>query len=492
MGYRDINIDIIRSSKLLRELYIYSSSRKIRVYLVGGLIRDLFFNRGEEYYDFDFVVEGENVLSFSRTFADIIGGSFFVLNDKFGKSRIVIRRGGKNVTLDFNGIEGKNIEEDLSKRDFTINAIAVELGEFFKHGGVRFIDPFLGIDDINARIINIVSEDSFKADPLRMLRAFRLSALYELNITSLTKDLIVRDRKLIKRVSHERIRDEIFKIISIDKSYKYIKEMDEVGLLAEIIPEIKPAKDLEQNEYHHLDVWNHTLTSVKNLEQLINNLSDHFFPYEDIIIDYLNEEPVYGRPKKALLKLIALLHDIGKAATRSLDDNGFIHFYNHEIEGERISGNIGKRLKLSNDEVSIIKNMVRNHLIMEQMDYFQINRKHVERFFNRCKGDGIGTILLSLSDILSIKGPRSPKNRDEIAFIIANRLIKIYMEEIKPVYDNPPLIMGRDLIKEFNLKPGPIFKKILDHVRTRQLSGDIATREEALDEVSKIISKIEY
>lgn len=222
----------------------------------------------------------------------------------------------------------KNLGEDLKRRDFTINTFAYN----YKSG---LIDYFNGIKDLNNKIIRTVGNDSerFQEDALRMLRAIRFSSELGFNIDNYTEKAVLENSNLLKNISVERIRDELKKILTSDNPSKGIIKLVELNLMEYIIPELLKLVDFDQrSKYHDKDIFNHVMTVLDGTE---NNL---------------------------YLRLAALLHDIGKPITFTIDNNGRGHFYGHEFTGEKITIEILKNLKFDNNTINKISKLVKNHM----------------------------------------------------------------------------------------------------------------------------------
>ncbi|MFB0527441.1 MAG: hypothetical protein ACETVT_01030, partial [bacterium] len=268
--------------ELLKLLLNFANKSKRKIFLVGGSLRDLLL--GRETKDFDLVPEGD-AEKFARNFASAVGGSFVLLDEKnkiyrVVKQRISKKKGKQIFNLDFSQMRGEKIKQDLLRRDFTIDAMAVRLDQI--EGSLKtlkrvellarlIVDPSGGIRDLRKKIVRRTSRKIFDDDPLRLLRGYRLAATLEFAIEEKTKDEIKKKVNLIKNVARERIRDELFKILSAPKSYLYFRRLHRVGLLNRIIPEIETMKEKPENYYHREGLWGHSLETLKSLEEILAN-----------------------------------------------------------------------------------------------------------------------------------------------------------------------------------------------------------------------------
>ncbi len=228
----------MKTFKLLNAL---AKKRKAKIYLVGGYLRDLILARTNK--DLDFVLTGR-LTDFVKEFAKKINGTFFLLNDRYQTNRVINKKDG--LTYDFTRMRARSIEEDLKKRDFTINALALDLE---KPVLLKVMDPYKGREDIRKRVIRVVSERAFTDDPLRLLRSIRFRALLNFRIERKTEKLILEKATLLKKVSGERIREELFEILALEDSHRFIRELDELKLLTQIIPEIEALPYLSAKQF---------------------------------------------------------------------------------------------------------------------------------------------------------------------------------------------------------------------------------------------------
>ncbi len=211
------------------------------------------------------------------------------MSEKEGVARVVKKEGRKTLQFDFAMFKGKDIIEDLSNRDFTINAMAIQISKFrisdfgFRISSIEIIDPYNGSKDLKDKIVRIVKPNAFSDDPLRMLRAIRLASDFDFKIEDKTIENIKSFTPSLNAVSSERVRDELFKIFKNPKSHYYIFLLDEYGLLDVVIPEIKDMKGLKQGSYHVYELWTHSLKTVEYLEDVIRDIKLYLPEYSNRI-----------------------------------------------------------------------------------------------------------------------------------------------------------------------------------------------------------------
>ena len=232
-----------------------AARRKHHVYLIGGFLRDHLLKRLNN--DLDFAVD-RSALDLARAFADAIGGAFVILDEERGCARVVVKQAESDLTFDFSDFRAPSLKEDLALRDFTINTLCVALDAVKPGAALDSLiqDSHGGVKDLKSGIIRRVSERSLLDDPLRILRAWSLRAQLGFQIEEATLTQIGELKDTLRPVSYERIRDELFKVLESPRAGRTIREMDTIGLLEKIIPQIRVMFDCHQGGYHHLD-WRH-------------------------------------------------------------------------------------------------------------------------------------------------------------------------------------------------------------------------------------------
>lgn len=316
-----------------------------------------------------------------------------------------------------------DIKEDLSRRDFTINAFAYNSREGLK-------DFFGGMNDLNNKLIRSVGDANkrFNEDALRMLRAIRFSTQLNFDIEENTLNAITDNKDLIKNISAERIRDELCKILISKNVRKGLNLLKECGLLQIIIPEIVPSIGFDQKNMHHFeDVFNHTLSVIEKCPEDLN------------------------------IRLAALLHDIGKPDVFFLDDNGNGRFFGHNTKSEKIARDILNRLRFDNKTIKTVCILVREH--MNVLD--NASNLAIKRLINRVSKENIYSLLaLQKADILSLKDPSVALYK---VSDMKNKIDNI-INSNTPLTVKDLAIDGGKLIKELQIKPGKLVGDILNHL----------------------------
>jgi len=451
-----------------------------RVFLVGGALRDYYLNRRGT--DFDFAVD-QGSIALSRRLARRLHGVFVLLDREHGSARVVKKQDGVVWTFDLTNWRGRSIQKDLSLRDFTINALAMDiLGEDTDDSSMLEVKG--SRRDLTAGVVRMVTPKIFKDDPLRLLRAFTLQATLGFKMDAKTRVQIKKDAHLISKAALERIREEIFKILASSRAQETLSSMDKIGLLPQVIPQITVMYGVKQGGYHHLDVWRHSLEVVSQLEKLVEGPhaghSQLFAigPFERMKA-YLHQPIGGGHTRLALLKMAAILHDIGKPETRRQEGRRMT-FHTHEHAGERITRQVAKQLKLSVKERFFLEDAVRMHLRPGYLSNFKRpSEKAIFRYLRDTKDEAGALAILSLADQAATRGPLTTEARSKHHAEICHMLIERYFE-LKDQKPKQRMLTGHDLIKVLKLKPSELFGKILVQVEEAAALGKIKTKEDAL------------
>lgn len=434
------------------------------VYIVGGTVRDLLAGRSPA--DIDLVVAGD----ISRTagqIAEKTGGRVVHLGKKgFDVLRVASPAG----IIDITPLAHPSIEADLMQRDFTINAMAYDVK------AQRVVDCTGGMTDMQKKRIRMVSPSAFENDPARLVRAYRMAAMLHFSISPETRDTIGSHRHLVRTVAGERVWSELVKIFDTADSAPILTSMADSGMLTAIFPELEPAIGCTQNCHHQFDVFDHSLRAYGKIEALLAGFGDRFPDLSAIA----EQEDLPGHA--AMLKYGALLHDVGKPATRKVDRHGRVRFPGHAGKSADITAPISRRLRLSNKQRDISDAIIRHHIrplfLFLSSENNSLGRTGTVRFFNRCGSLTLPIVVHAMADIMAKN--RVPKDRDRNFLSFCDRLASQYTEYKNRQAAVPPLISGRDLISVFGLSPSPRFKWILKQVDERRLSGELATRDQAL------------
>lgn len=432
--------EFVHNNKKIQDVLVYKGKRTL--YLVGGTIRDILL--GIEPKDYDFAVSGSGVY-FAQTFARKTKGAFVLLSKNDDEARVV----KDDVIYDFIGFGKGDVEDDLARRDFTVNSLAINCDT------LEFLDLFKGMKDLNKGIIRPTTTDSLRKDPLRVLRGFRFSL--ELGFDLSKNFFNLAEGVSLKKLAAERIGYEMLRIMGSSDSYKAVLKMNELGLLKEIFPE---ASKIIEDSY----LWGHSLNTYYAIEELVKN--SFFTKIEPEFSQY------FTRTKRIpLLKLAGLFHDIAKPDTFLLRE-GEVHFYGHDTKGAKIVQTLGhKRLKLSRDDGAMFKKLVKEHMRLHLLaTNTRLTDRAIRRFFRDLGDDWFGAMMIAWADGYATAGwTRHLEN-------VFTRMVELKRtDDAKPKVER--LVNGHDLIA-LGLKPGPKFKIILQELLDMQLEGKIKTKKE--------------
>ncbi len=455
-------------------------------YLVGGVVRDFLMGRRDRK-DLDVALRGDG-FEIARQAATLLGkvATFVALDSKHGTGRVVLR-GQRPATLDVTSFRASTLSEDLHKRDFTINAMALRIQDFLSGLMEPVLDPTGGRADLLSGTIRACSKDSFRDDAVRVLRAFRFMASLGFGISKETLEMVPPALEELPSKAPERIRDELIVTLSVDSSFPALKAMALSGVLETIFPELRPMKGCGQNAYHHLDVWDHSLETISRMENLLANAAEHFGSLSDQIYAYTRQEPVRDRPTLALLKLAALFHDSGKPASRFVDSKGKVRFFGHEKVSQEIFNEAGRRLKFASREIALVSGLIAGHMRPTIFTAQKVSLRAIHRLHSKYQRNVTGLFLLFLADLGASRGPARPPEAYERAGNQVLRALSICLEaEATP---RMPLLNGRDLMSLFSIGPGPHIGSLLRKLTELQDSGKIGTREEALEAAAKILAE---
>lgn len=462
-------------TEILHAMADVGRGRMLPLYFSGGVVRDWVLGRTPS--DIDLTI-ASGAMDYARELAALLGGAFVPLSPEEGVARVV--RG--NVCLDVSQFrEGTTtIEADLSRRDFSANALAVAFdcnNQLFAENG-RIIDPLNGLADIDSKVIRLAHQQALSADPLRMIRAYRFQAVLSWRVDQETSEAIARQSHLIRQVSGERIAAELDLLFGCGSPYQAICDMVKTGLLLHVLPELGPGVGLEQPSSHHLDVFGHSLETLRQMELIVRSPGDFFRDLADEVSVYLQEPR-----QKIRLFYAALLHDLGKTVT-AVEKEGKITFYNHDEAGVGLFSEIACRLRMSNEDRRRIGQLVKQHMWPFHLQNARmrtgVTPKAILKLGKASGDDLVGLFLLTMADSLAGQGPGKPMGMEEGVDRLFTDVFSAYQRQIKPLIA-APLLTGKDLIRELNLTPGPVFKRILDGLLEARVGVPEMTRSEALD-----------
>lgn len=462
---KELNTELFLHHPMVAKVRAVADPLGADLYLVGGALRDG-LRTGALPPDLDFMVLSDSTERKAKQVALQIAqdpdARYVLLDEAFGIHRVVWVD-GSGFVLDFSDGLENSLEKDLARRDVTVNALGLNLKTGTWH------DPFNGRADLSARHIRMVSEQNLVEDPLRLLRVFRIGAHLQASLESETLDAVRHHAPKLLSVAPERIQYEFLKLLSVEPCFPYINAMAETGLLEVLLPELTAAHEIPPNGYHHLNLFDHTLEVLHQSEQLLSE-----FP----AFDALRQEVRPGVTHMALIKFAALLHDVGKPATKAVRDDGRFTYYGHDQVSATMTDAVAERLRLSRDVTGMIKKLVRWHLYPCHFKP-DSSRKALLRFYRRMGEETPAVILLALADRYSTRGaPLTPADlqtsHDNHLWLLAR------YETERVVFTQPPLLTGTQVMQTLNLSPGPQVGKVMRALEEQQQLGNLTTEAEAL------------
>ena len=472
-------------SEMLAKLGEHLGRRGVPAFLVGGHLRDSLLSRPVGR-DIDVAVAGDSV-ALGRELATALAGKFVPLGQAFGTARVVAPDcEGNPWTVDLSRFTG-TIEEDLARRDFTINALALPLAQWASETpGEHLIDPFQGRADLVHKRLRAVSPRVFRDDPCRLLRSVRLAAALRFRLEPETARQILADAPHLGEVAAERVRDEFLHILALDGAKGSLEALDRLDLLCRVIPELAETKGVEQPKMHYWDVWGHSLHAVENAERVTKG-HQHSPVYTLIYwtaetAGYFSRDAGDGNSRRTMLKLAALLHDVAKPRTKQVDETGRTRFPGHSEAGAGMAEERLAQLRVGSRGIGMVSDMVRHHLrpahMMQGVEYLP-TRRAIYRFFRDVGDVAVDTMYLSQADYLAARGPELNPDQWANRARMTGHVIQSGFQQAE-AGPGLRLLNGNELIEQLHLSPGPVIGRLLERIEEARGAGEISTRDEAL------------
>jgi len=455
-------------SKVPKEVsHVTASLEKagFEAYLVGGCVRDLIMGSNPKDWDVTTNAKPEEIVKlFEKT----------VYENTFGTVAVMVSRETESSDVSYETVEvtpyrieakysdfrhpdevkwSHKLEDDLKRRDFTVNALALD-------SKGHLVDLFLGVKDIKDKTIQAVGDpkDRFSEDALRMLRAVRFSCQLDFSVSYEVTQSILQNAKLVKKISAERVRDELSKIIMSENPAAGISMLQKFGLLKHIIPELVEGIGCDQSGEHFYDVWNHSLLAAQHAA---------------------------NKNWPLAIRLSALFHDIGKPRTRRFGEDKrkkMYTFYGHEVVGARMAKKIMERLKFPRDEIDLVEKMVRNHMFFSDTE--KITLSAVRRIIHKVGREDVWRLMdVRECDRVGMKKKEAPyRLRKYFAMVEEALRDPISVSQLK--------IDGKFLQEELKIKPGPRMGWILHALLEEVLDAPEKNTVEHLSELAKSLDML--
>ena len=481
---------LIHGCRNISALVEVAQREKYDLYLVGGFLRDALLGRSGK--DVDFVSSKASELS--ELVARQSGNRAVLIDRNFGTVRFVpsvaTDRSRERYLVDLSPLRGASIFDDLYQRDFTINSLALNISDWKTNREISLLDPLGGIADLKARRLRLCSQSSLLDDPLRILRAYRLTSAYGLNLTVQTRKSIFKARHRLNEVAVERIRDEVMLVLSAANSVSILRMLDEDGILNLLLPECVNMADLQQNVSRPRDVWQHSLLALEALEFFLSNMRELFGGYAEEASAVLAQKLASHRTRQTSLKLGVLLHETGKPYRRSLNGKGAIQFRGRQLPGSELAASLCARLRLSKKEINFVSLLVSHHMRSSPLFPFPRTRKGALARFFRLGPELFWPLLLLLA--ADYKASQIGVSLGDELQPLRQRIcgwLDFYYKELKPRELEPPIVSGHDLMKHLHLSPGPLVGKLRDALAELRWVGRIGTQQEALEHAARLLKK---
>ena len=464
-------IDNIQNNFILKTITPFFKEQAESCYIVGGFLRDCLLNR--ESCDVDIVVPQNTAESTAKRLADFINGYFVELDNVNNIYRVVFE--DKINYVDIADCTGSCIEEDLKRRDFTINAIAYDLKK------QKLIDINSGLEDLKKGIIREISEFNITDDPIRILRAFRFQSELGFNFSDELKEIIKKHCLLIKNPAKERVNTELIKLFDGKYADGTLMDMENFGILEQVFPFVKDLKKVPPNSHHHLGLLEHSIETVKQVQLY----------YENAVADvksHLDETLFAGHKRIAYLKLGAFLHDTGKPSVWTIDtQTGRHRFIMHDSEGAKIIEPYLKDLKFSKKQISYLQKIIKNHIYPAGVvTSDETSEKAYLRFYRKMGDETIDLIAIAYADRMSALGPEITQEMINKNINGLDKLLNGYLKqktELKPL---PKLLDGKEIMQILNIPQSKELGKIIEKLKEAQISSDVITKEDAINFIKNL------
>ena len=464
--------------------------------LIGGAVRDLLLHR--PVHDLDYVVTAD-ALAIGRKLADALGGAYYPLDERRHIARVIWQREDGNLVVDIASLIGMTLLEDIQRRDFTINAIAMlPDGDLY--------DPLGGVSDLQDRILRPCSPDSLLNDPVRTIRAVRFLLDFDLKPAPGLDHLIWHAALYLAQISPERQRDEFIKTLALDRPHLAVEKMVDWRIADIMMPELLALHDVAQPPPHRFDAFDHTIQTLAWLSRIDRwmrgkdgaagaiekHIHQRLQPYRDTLQQYLLTPLTAERPRWLWLRFGAIAHDWGKASAFRENEEGGISFYRHEQESGRLTAEWMTRYRCARNEILFVRKLCEGH--MRPMNLFSAGesptRRTLFRFYRDMSDAAPGIILLFMADFLGARGDGVTLDTLDAMLTYALAWLRPFLlaETIVP----KPLLKGGELMQLFGLKPGPELGHLLAALQEAQASGDVQNRAQALAFIEKWLTERDH
>jgi poly(A) polymerase len=459
------------------------------IYLVGGAIRDFLLH--SKCSDFDFVMK-KNAIPEAKRIADQLHGSFYVLDAERQTGRVLLETPNKPLIIDFATLAGGTLQADLKARDFTINAIALDV----THPD-QLIDPLGGAQDIKKGILRPCGIESFKNDPVRVIRAVRFMQALCLKLDEAARATLIEAAPRLREVSAERKRDELFHVFENKNVKGSCNLFQQFGMWEQIFPSLDMLENVGLIPPHVHNLTGHTLQVLNYCEIFLLSLNqestvtDNQFlrsgcellaGFKDALNNFLAHPIHVQRGYAGLLYLAILYHDIGKAIlVQKGVDQETITMTHPETSADHFK-TIRDHWALSNEEFIFVERLIRNHSVQYALaESGKVDpRISLHRFFKRSQSAGVLLAVFHLADVLAAYETTLSEQRWNLALKTSKSILDGWFNHYDSIIEPARLISGEEIMAEFALQPGKMVGEILERIREAQVCDQVQTKDDAI------------
>ncbi|MFL5884992.1 MAG: CCA tRNA nucleotidyltransferase [Thermoleophilaceae bacterium] len=464
-----MTVEALDSAKPIQAVRDALAASEESAWIVGGSVRDALL--GRRLKDVDVSVAGDPERA-AKAIGAVVRGPVFQLSGEFGAWRAV--SGGGAWVADVSRLQGDTIEQDLAQRDFSVNAMAVPL-----EGG-ELLDPHGGQADLDAGILRALP-GAYEADPLRPLRMVRFATELALTPDPKTERATSEYAPRVVEAAPERVFAELRHVMAADRVLDGLELADQLGLIESILPEVAALHGIEQSHFHHLDVYGHTMEVLREQVRLERDLDqvlgDELTPRLRSVL----EQPLGDElTRSQALRWAALLHDIGKAPTRAIQPGGRVTFIGHDAVGAEMVAGVCRRLRTSERLREYLANITRHHLVLGFMVHQRpLTRAAAYRYLTTTSPVEIEVTLLTCADRLATRG----KNAEQAIALHLELARELMGYALDWRESGPPKVpvRGDELASELGIQRGPEIGRLLAQLEEARFTGEIETREQAIE-----------
>jgi len=463
------------------------------IFLVGGVVRDLLLRR--PIHDIDLVLAGD-VRSLAKKVANSLDGDFFMLDAERETARVLYTTSGdEKLVIDFAAFRGKTLVEDLQARDFTINAMALAL-----NNPTQLIDPLKGAQDLRNKILRLCHPDALRSDPLRVIRSVRFALDLECKIAPETWISMKEAAPELSKVSAERKRDEIFRILSGSDISSAFRLLDRAGALGSIFPELLAYNGKRTAIPGAAEHFETVMARLQNLEVLLDALGEanrrrsvqnmisgtavlQLNRFHKEVCVHFEQQISSGRKARELLFLADLILGLFEERKFESDAGTKESFEPTTDPGSKVAVACARSLALSQVEMKRLGKMIASVPLLHSLARLgkDISPKDIYCYFRDAGDAGIDASFLVMADVLAAYRSSLPQDLWLNLLAVVERVWEAWWNQHQEMVDPPQILTGSDLRHHFNILPGPVVGAGLEAVREAQVEGKVATKEDAFN-----------